>query len=84
MCTAGKGVVEGGTIPCKLEALAIKREKCDNRLVADVYRPEVGDPELKCYLPGSPARLTCRIRFRSRRRTGSSTSRTRTRTRSAS
>jgi hypothetical protein len=51
---AGQSVVDGGTIPYKPEALATKKEKWDKRLVADVYQPEVGDPELKCYLPGTP------------------------------
>lgn len=50
----GQSVVEGGTIPYRPEALARKKEKFENRLVADVYKPEVGDPELKCYLPGVP------------------------------
>ena len=50
----GLGVVEGGTIPYQPWAAAKKKEKFESRLVADVYRPEVGDPELKCYLPGVP------------------------------
>ena len=50
----GQSVVEGGTIPYTPQALATKKEKFENRLVADVYRPEVGDTELKCYLPGLP------------------------------
>jgi hypothetical protein len=50
----GQGVVEGGAIPYQPWAAAKKKENFENRLVADVYRPEVGDPELKCYLPGVP------------------------------
>jgi hypothetical protein len=40
------GVVEGGEIPYKPEALAKKKENQKNWLT--------GDPEIKCYLPGVP------------------------------
>src|SRR5258708_3018719 len=40
------GVVEGGTIPYKPEALAKKKENQENWLTRD--------PEIKCYLPGVP------------------------------
>jgi hypothetical protein len=40
------GVVEGGTIPYKPEALAKKKENQENWLSRD--------PEIKCYLPGVP------------------------------
>jgi hypothetical protein len=43
---AGYGVVEGGTIPYKSEALAKRKENFTNRLKLD--------PEVKCYLPGVP------------------------------
>jgi hypothetical protein len=42
----GMGVVEGGEIPYKPEALAKRKENQDNYLTAD--------PEVKCYLPGVP------------------------------
>src|SRR5262245_61979977 len=42
----GPGVVEGGAIPYRPEALARKKENQDNWLNAD--------PEIKCYLPGVP------------------------------
>ena len=42
----GLGVVEGGTLPYKPEALAKKRENYTNRLKLD--------PEIRCYLPGVP------------------------------
>jgi hypothetical protein len=42
----GMGVVEGGVIPYKPEALAIKKENFANRLARD--------PEMRCYLPGVP------------------------------
>jgi hypothetical protein len=43
---AGLGVIEGGTIPYKPEALAKKKENFANRVKLD--------PETKCYLPGIP------------------------------
>ena len=43
---AGLGVVEGGTIPYRPEAVAKRREHYQNRLALD--------PEVKCYLPGVP------------------------------
>src|SRR5579864_8567340 len=43
---AGGGVVEGGQIPYKPEALAKKKENFANRIKLD--------PEVKCYLPGVP------------------------------
>ena len=43
---AGNGVIEGGSIPYKPEALAKKKENFANRLKLD--------PEVKCYLPGVP------------------------------
>jgi hypothetical protein len=42
----GRGVVEGGTIPYKPEALAKRKENRANRWK--------DDPELKCYMPGIP------------------------------
>lgn len=42
----GMGVVEGGKIPYKPEALAVKKENQQNWLDRD--------PEIKCYLPGVP------------------------------
>src|SRR5262245_14298640 len=50
----GQGVVEGGAIPYQPWAAAKKKENFQNRLTADVYKPEIGDPELKCYSPGIP------------------------------
>jgi hypothetical protein len=43
---AGMGVVEGGTIPYKPEALALRNENREKWLERD--------PEIKCYLPGVP------------------------------
>jgi hypothetical protein len=42
----GAGVVEGGAIPYKPEALAKKKQNSVNRLTLD--------PEVKCYMPGIP------------------------------
>jgi hypothetical protein len=42
----GMGVVEGGVIPYKLEALKIRNENREKWLERD--------PEIKCYLPGVP------------------------------
>jgi hypothetical protein len=42
----GPGVVEGGTIPYRPEALAQKKQNYETRATAD--------PEVKCYLPGVP------------------------------
>ncbi len=43
---AGLGVVEGGEVPYRPEALAKKKENLANRLKLD--------PEIRCYLPGVP------------------------------
>jgi hypothetical protein len=50
----GLGVVEGGTIPYQAWALGRREFNYRNRLIADVYKADLGDPELKCYLPGIP------------------------------
>jgi hypothetical protein len=42
----GTGVVEGGEIPYKPEALAKQKQNAGNALTLD--------PEIKCYLPGTP------------------------------
>ena len=55
---AGQGIVEGGTIPYKPEALAKKRQNAANRMKVDVSNDktwhDLGDPEMKCYMPGIP------------------------------
>ncbi len=43
---AGMGIVEGGAIPYRPEALALKQKNKANRLK--------DDPEAKCYMPGVP------------------------------
>ncbi|PYU29372.1 MAG: hypothetical protein DMG32_00215 [Acidobacteria bacterium] len=54
----GQGIVEGGEIPYKAEALAQKKANAEKRMVinitSDDRRHETGDPELKCYRPGIP------------------------------
>ena len=54
----GQSIVEGGVIPYKPEALAKKRQNAANRIKADVSNDKtwhnLGDPEMKCYMPGVP------------------------------
>jgi hypothetical protein len=54
----GQGIVEGGEIPYRPEALAQKKANADKRMVvnitADDHRHDTGDPELKCYMAGVP------------------------------
>lgn len=50
----GVSVVEGGSIPYQPWAVERKKFNYRNRLIADVYKADFGDPELKCYLPGIP------------------------------
>ena len=55
---AGQSVVEGGEIPYRPEALAKKRQNYQGRATVDVSSDKtwhnIGDPELKCYMPGIP------------------------------
>jgi hypothetical protein len=55
---AGQSIVEGGEIPYQPWALARKKANLDKRMMVDVSDDkkwhELGDPELKCYLPGVP------------------------------
>ena len=51
---AGLGVVEGGSIPYKPEALVMKNENFRRRLEVDPFNRGLGDPEAKCFLPGVP------------------------------
>ena len=51
---AGMGVVEGNEIPYQPWAVDKKNENFANRLQVDPFDFSIGDPELKCYLPGVP------------------------------
>ena len=55
---AGQSIVEGGEIPYQPWALAKKKENFEKRMKVDVSNDktwhELGDPELKCYMPGVP------------------------------
>jgi hypothetical protein len=51
---AGLGVVDGGTIPYKPEALAKRKENAETRLTPDPLDRDVGDPEAKCFGPAPP------------------------------
>ncbi len=51
----GQGVVEGGEIPYRPEALARRQQNLEQRLTVDHDNINtVGDPEAKCYYPGVP------------------------------
>ena len=55
---AGMGIVEGGTIPYKPEALKKKQDNFKNRMLVkvsnDPHRFDTGDTELQCFRPGVP------------------------------
>ena len=55
---AGQSIVEGGEIPYKPEALGKRKANFENRLKVDVSDDKtwhaLGDPEMKCYMPGVP------------------------------
>lgn len=51
---AGQGIVEGNEIPYQDWARAKKKENYEKRLKVDPSDFSLGDPELKCYLPGVP------------------------------
>jgi hypothetical protein len=55
---AGQSIVEGGEIPYRPEALAKKKKNFETRGIADVSSDKtwhnLGDPEMKCYMPGVP------------------------------
>jgi len=55
---AGQSIVEGGEIPYQPWALAKKKENYAQRAKVDVTDDgkwhDLGDPELKCYMPGVP------------------------------
>ena len=55
---AGQSVVEGGEIPYQPWALAKKKANFEKRGAVDVSNDKtwhaLGDPELKCYMPGVP------------------------------
>ncbi len=54
---AGQGVVEGGPLPYRPEALVKKKDNFARRLTRPTSRElneTTGDPEAKCYLPGVP------------------------------
>lgn len=54
----GQSVVEGGTIPYQPSALARKTANFEKRttvsIPGDGVDPPLGDPELKCWMPGVP------------------------------
>jgi len=54
----GQSIVEGGVIPYRPEALARKKANFEQRasvsVPGDGIEPPLGDPELKCWMPGVP------------------------------
>jgi hypothetical protein len=48
------GVVEGGRIPYLPAALEKKKKNFETRMQVDPFNRSLGDPELKCFLPGVP------------------------------
>jgi hypothetical protein len=54
----GQSIVEGGVIPYQPEALARKNANFEKRTTTSVpgdgVDPPLGDPELKCWMPGVP------------------------------
>jgi hypothetical protein len=51
---AGQGIVEGNDIPYQDWARKQKQQNYDNRMKVSPLDFSLGDPELKCYLPGVP------------------------------
>ena len=51
---SGRSVVEGNEIPYQAWALAKKKENYAKRMTVDPFEFAVGDPELRCFLPGVP------------------------------
>src|SRR5258708_1565417 len=55
---AGQSIVEGGEIPYRPEALAKKKKNFRTLAMPDVSNDKtwhnLGDPEMKCYMPGVP------------------------------
>ena len=54
----GQSIVEGGVIPYRPEALARRKANFEKRTApsvpGDEVDPPLGDPELKCWMPGVP------------------------------
>jgi hypothetical protein len=51
---SGRSIVAGNEIPYQEWALAKKKENYAKRMTVDPFNFEVGDPELRCFLPGVP------------------------------
>src|SRR5215475_13521674 len=55
---AGQSIVEGGEIPYQPWALEKKKQNFEKRAMVDVSNDktwhQIGDPEIKCYMPGVP------------------------------
>ena len=49
-----RGTVDGDAIPYQTWAADKKRQNFENRIKAEPFNSDLGDPELKCYMPGVP------------------------------
>ena len=74
---AGQSIVEGGVIPYRPEALAKKKKNFETRAMSDVSNDQMwhnlGDPEMKCYMPGVPRANYLPFPFRIVQSSGAST-----------
>src|ERR1700730_4049056 len=65
---AGQSVVEGGEIPYRARRLEKKKQNVEKRITVDVSSDktwhQLGDPELKCYMPGVPRATYMPLPFR--------------------
>jgi hypothetical protein len=50
----GRGVVEGDEVPYQPWAADRRKQNFENRIKLEPLKNELGDPELKCYMPGVP------------------------------
>ena len=49
-----RGVVEGDAIPYQAWAAEKRKQNFENRIKAEPFNSDLGDPEMKCYMPGVP------------------------------
>jgi len=54
MAPPAKGVVDGDALPYQPWAAARKQQNFESRIKTEPFKNDLGDPELKCYMPGVP------------------------------
>ncbi len=54
MAPPAKGVVDGDELPYHPWAATRKKQNFENRIKTEPFKNDLGDPELKCYMPGVP------------------------------